>query len=314
MTLPEEWGRAPLYRETFARLHCPAALAAPRPARRPRRPAPVPAALCAVVLAACGAVAAGGAALRALQPEELAGFGQSGFCAVLDLPLTPQAELPAAVQQQAENLHRVDTLPECIQKSDSAAQDPAGAWVTVETDAPRSESYAAGEALLLFDDWQQAADLLGWEVEPPAAAAEMNPVVRSTLAADGEAGRGRAMVRLQGDAASAALDRVSLEESWSSGAGMLTVSVSELVGEGKSGALTAELRFTKGNDAWQVQDYELPGGAKATLAVPETASPNGLWAFFSRDGRAYAVAWTPAGGTTQAQALAQLQGILDGFA
>ena len=94
----EDW--APLYRETFARLHCPAAVRLPQPARPARRRL-APAVLCAAALAACGAAAAGGITLRALQQEELAGFGKNGFCAVVDLPLTPQAELPAAVQQQA---------------------------------------------------------------------------------------------------------------------------------------------------------------------------------------------------------------------
>ena len=68
----EDW--APLYRETFTRLRCPAAVRLPQPARPARRLAP--AVLCAAALAACGAVAAGGITLRALQQEELAGFGR----------------------------------------------------------------------------------------------------------------------------------------------------------------------------------------------------------------------------------------------
>ena len=119
----EDW--APLYRETFARLRCPAAVRLPQPARPARRLAP--AVLCAAALAACGAVAAGGVTLRALQQEELAGFGKNGFCTVVDLPLTPQAELPAAVQQQAGALRPVDELADYIDRADSEAQDPNGA-------------------------------------------------------------------------------------------------------------------------------------------------------------------------------------------
>ena len=50
-----------LYCRTMGALHCPPGLTAPR--RRRRRPA---AALCAVGLAACGAVAAGGVTLHNL--------------------------------------------------------------------------------------------------------------------------------------------------------------------------------------------------------------------------------------------------------
>ena len=49
----EDW--APLYRETFARLHCPAAVRLPQP-RAPGAPPPGPAVLCAAALAACGAL------------------------------------------------------------------------------------------------------------------------------------------------------------------------------------------------------------------------------------------------------------------
>ena len=53
-------------------------------------------------------------------------LAKNGFCAVVDLPLTPQAELPAAVQQQAGALRPVDELADYIDRADSGAQDPNG--------------------------------------------------------------------------------------------------------------------------------------------------------------------------------------------
>lgn len=306
----EDW--APLYRETFARLHCPAAVRLPPPARPARRRL-APAVLCAAALAACGAAAAGGITLRALQQEELAGFGKNGFCAVVDLPLTPQAELPAAVQQQAGTLRPVDELADYIDRADSGAQDPNGAWITAQTGAPRGADYTAGEALLPFESWQQAAGFLGWALEPPAAAETMHPV-QGALAADDRESYFRALVRLNGDAATGALERVGLSQTWSDATGLLSVSVSELVGDGETGTLTAELRFAQGDTAWQAQDYTMPDGTAATLAVPqEGADANGLFAFFAKDGRACTVAWLPAAGTPPDEALSHLQEILDSF-
>lgn len=306
----EDW--APLYRETFARLHCPAAVRLPQPARPARRRL-APAVLCAAALAACGAVAAGGITLRALQQEELAGFGKNGFCTVVDLPLTPQAELPAAVQQQAGGLRPVDELADYIDRADSGAQDPNGAWITAQTGVPRGEDYTAGEALLPFESWQEAAGFLGWALEPPAAAETMHPV-QGALAADDRESYFRALVRLNGDAATGALECVGLSQTWSDATGLLSVSVSELVGDGETGTLTAELRFAQGDTAWQAQDYTMPDGTAATLAVPqEGADANGLFAFFAKDGRACTVAWLPAAGTPPDEALPRLQEILDSF-
>ena len=269
--------------------------------------------LCAAALAACGAAAAGGITLRALQQEELAGFGKNGFCAVVDLPLTPQAELPAAVQQQAGALRPVDELADYIDRADSGAQDPNGAWITAQTGAPRGADYTAGEALLPFESWQQAAGFLGWALEPPAAAETMHPV-QGALAADDRESYFRALVRLNGDAATGALERVGLSQTWSDATGLLSVSVSELVGDGETGTLTAELRFAQGDTAWQAQDYTMPDGTAATLAVPqEGADANGLFAFFAKDGRACTVAWLPAAGTPPDEALPRLQEILDSF-
>ena len=162
----------------------------------------------------------------------------------------------------------MDELADYIDRADSEAQDPNGAWITAQTGAPRGEDYTAGEALLPFESWQQAAGFLGWALEPPAAAETMHPV-QGALAADDRESYFRALVRLNGDAATGALERVGLSQTWSDATGLLSVSVSELVGDGETGTLTAELRFAQGDTAWQAQDYTMPDGTATTLAVPQ---------------------------------------------
>ena len=91
-----------LYCRTMGALHCPPGLTAPR--RRRRRPA---AALCAVGLAACGAVAAGGITLHNLQGDALI-TADHGFGVRIELPLTDPETLPDAVRQDAALMQPFD--------------------------------------------------------------------------------------------------------------------------------------------------------------------------------------------------------------
>ena len=91
-----------LYCRTMGALHCPPGLTAPR--RRRRRPA---AALCAVGLAACGAVAAGGITLHNLQGDALI-TADHGFGVRIELPLTDPETLPDAVRQDAALMRPFD--------------------------------------------------------------------------------------------------------------------------------------------------------------------------------------------------------------
>ena len=250
-----------LYYRTMGALHCPPGLTAPR--RRRRRPA---AALCAVGLAACGAVAAGGITLHNLQGDALI-TADHGFGVRIELPLTDPETLPDAVRQDAALMqpfdfeNKEDQRRLILNDSINLGFSVPGASVHYSTGSNTGDLREYGEALLPFDSWEDAGVYLGTMLPTPGIVADMHPLTNAIEPNDLDSYY-TARVRLAGDAASDTVEATEVAIEWLNAEGMLTMKAYQLYGEGENGWLSVQNLFKDSEidaqtAAWHAEEYTM---------------------------------------------------------
>lgn len=308
-----------LYCRTMGALHCPPGLTAPR--RRRRRPA---AALCAVGLAACGAVAAGGITLHNLQGDALI-TADHGFGVRIELPLTDPETLPDAVRQDAALMQPFDFENSAdvlrIIKGDvlNLGIEVPGDWVrySIGTDIA-GDPQCYGEVLLPFDSWEDAGDYLGVMLPAPGIVADMHPLTNAIDPNDLDSYY-TARVRLAGDAASDTVEATEVAIEWLNAEGTLTMKAYQLYGEGENGRLSVQNLFKDSEidaqtAAWHAEEYRMANGNTATIAVSEVdAGDDRAWAFFVEGNCASTLEWNANDFTATQSPRAMLEAVLDSF-
>lgn len=307
-----------LYCRTMGALHCPPGLTAPR--RRRRRPA---AALCAVGLAACGAVAAGGITLHNLQGDALI-TADHGFGVRIELPLTDPETLPDAVRQDAALMrpfdfeNKEDQRRLILNDSINLGFSVPGASVHYSTGSNTGELREYGEALLPFDSWEDAGDYLGVMLPTPGIVADMHPLTSAIEPNDLESYY-TARVRLAGDAASDTVEATEVAIEWLNAEGMLTMKAYQLYGEGENGRLSVQNLFKDSEidaqtAAWHAEEYRMANGNTATIAVSEAdAGDDRAWAFFAEGNCACTLEWNANDFAATQSPRAMLEAVLDSF-